>query len=802
MQENMSYSGSADGPHVDAMAQIVQNAMRFLQVLWRRKHLLVASCAAAGLLGGLYYTTSKRTFEAEASILIVGSQGDSLDTSLTGGRNDPTAMATYEKLIASPLVLESAAKLLDGPTRVALGSQDPEIVAVILKNHLKIKGVRSTNLIDLKYRAQDPRAAAMAVGAIIKAYSLFMQETHRGSAGTLVEVLTKEKTDVDLRLQKTEAEFLVIRQRVGDLGIKSDGKVMHPLVERAIQLNAALIEAQKKRLSLQASQASFQTAIQNKQNIRQSLMAIEESLGKEAFLDSVGLSSRDKDTRTSLEKQLFEERTQLETMLEFYGPQHPKVIERTNKIRKIEQYLDQFDGVAAPREFAGDDEKFAQMISQILDQKVSAAVQHETWLTQSFEQAKQDSIGLASEMARLDIADHDLRWLRELRNTILNQIASVDLRQEHGGVKMSVVREPLVPSKPVSPNLLLTLVAVLVGGGSVGIGMIVVVDVLDDRIRSPEDLQTFAGLSLLTMMGSLEDEADRDEEGSGLESTHMHKSNDDAASEGFRTLRTVLAMNGSQSQRIAISSSEPGDGKTTASTNLAVAYSQAGKRVLLIDADMRKPGLTKLVGFRSMPGLSDILRGTQPVSDHASACIRRSGSVPIDIIPAGQRPSNPAELLLSERFSELLSWAETTYDQIIVDASPVLAGTDAAAIGRVCDGLVMVIRPEKNRRRIIVRSVQTLRAFGVNIFGAVINGVGIEADGYGYGYGYGTPYGDEVEEESIDDAFVTDDALADHEDSNVDDGSDPGVEDRVLPMNPRSGTSSRSRGASNPRAVA
>ncbi|MDO7677107.1 MAG: Wzz/FepE/Etk N-terminal domain-containing protein, partial [Pirellulales bacterium] len=93
----MSYSGSADGPHVDAMAQIVQNSMRFLQVLWRRKHLLVASCAAAGLLGGLYYTTSKRTFEAEASILIVGSQGDSLDTSLTGGRNDHTAMATYEK---------------------------------------------------------------------------------------------------------------------------------------------------------------------------------------------------------------------------------------------------------------------------------------------------------------------------------------------------------------------------------------------------------------------------------------------------------------------------------------------------------------------------------------------------------------------------------------------------------------------------------------------------------------------------------------------------------------------------------
>jgi Mrp family chromosome partitioning ATPase len=210
-------------------------------------------------------------------------------------------------------------------------------------------------------------------------------------------------------------------------------------------------------------------------------------------------------------------------------------------------------------------------------------------------------------------------------------------------------------------------------------------------------------------------------------------------------------MNGDETRRLAISSAEPGDGKTTVSSNLAIAFHQAGKRVLLIDGDIRKPGLTKLVGFRASPGVSDILRGTRPVAEMAAEFVQRSGSVPIDIIPSGRRPSNPAELLLSDRFAELLSWGETVYDQVIVDAPPALAGTDAAAIGRACDGLMMVIRPEKNRRRVIVQAVDVFRKLGTKLLGAVINGVGVDTDayGYGYGYGYGTAYGEEERETDL-----------------------------------------------------
>lgn len=748
----------------DPTAETLRQAARFLRVVWHRRAVMLLSTVVCAALGTLYYGTAPRIYEATAQMLIVDTSRESLGLSVTGGREEVGAMATYEKLVTSPLVLEAALRVLDPQTRRLLGPAAQEEALPVLAKALQVKSVRQTNLMDIGFRSPHREATAAIVAAIIRAYATFMDESHRGTAGTLVDLLKREKDEVDRKIEAKQAEFLGVRQRVGDLGIKADGKTMHPLVERAIQLNAAMIDTQKRRVLLQASYQSLSEAMQSGRNIRQSLVAIEETLGKEAFLDSMGLGDRDKQTRVAVEKQLLEDRAQLETLLEYYGDNHPKVIERRRKIEQMEGYLAQFDVVGGPRGMGGDDAQLARTIATILHQRLEAAQRQEQWLAQSFEQAKQESIGLTSDMSRLDIVEHDLRWLRELRNTLLNQIASVDLRQENGGVRTTVVREPTVPLAPVSPKLSLTILAVLAAGLVAGVGIVFVIDTLDDRARSPEELRAELGLPVLATIGLLDDADDHDED-AGMSGVHMHVTRDDDASESFRTLRTVLVMGKEESQRVAVSSAEPSDGKTTVSTNLAVAYQQAGKRVLMIDGDMRKPGLTKLVGRRGEAGLSDLLRGTGDIAA-AKALAKPSGNVLIDVIPAGRRPPNPGELLLSERFAELLSWAEANYDQVIVDAPPILAGTDAAAIGRICDGLVMVIRPEKNHRRVLVRAVETLRMFGVHLFGTVVNAVGIEQRGYGYGYGYGHGYGygygygygdayglDDHEAEDDDDAF-------------------------------------------------
>ena len=194
---------------------------------------------------------------------------------------------------------------------------------------------------------------------------------------------------------------------------------------------------------------------------------------------------------------------------------------------------------------------------------------------------------------------------------------------------------------------------------------------------------------------------------------------------------------------MGITSSEPGDGKTTVICNLAVCYAQAGKRTLLIDADMRKPGLSRLFKMRSLGGLSETLRADEPIVEMCQQRIRATDIAKLDVLPCGPKPPDPAELLTSSRFSDLLAWAETQYDQVLVDCPPVMAATDAAIVGRVVDGMLMVVQPEKNHRRLVLRAVESLLSIQANLRGIVANRVGDEKEGgyYGYGSGYGYGYG-------------------------------------------------------------
>jgi capsular exopolysaccharide synthesis family protein len=378
--------------------------------------------------------------------------------------------------------------------------------------------------------------------------------------------------------------------------------------------------------------------------------------------------------------------------------------------------------------------------------------EHENKLGRQYTQAEEEAVQLNDRMAELRMVEHDVTRLRNLHDTLLTKINNIDIGKDQSDLRVAVVSEPKASNRPVSPRLSLVGMMCLLGGMGVGVALVYVLDVLDDRFRSPEELQEQLRVPVLAMIRQLSVT-----EAGGLEAIQVHVAPESVESEAFRTLRTTLAFSGQDMERIAVTSTEPGDGKTTVIANLGVSCAHGGKRTLLIDCDLRRPGLTKLFEMRGRGGVSEILRSDGDIAAMCDERVQATGIEGLDILPCGPKPSNPAELLSDTRLSDLLAWAETHYDQILVDCPPILAASDAAIVGRLTDSLILVVQPEKNHRRLVLRAVAGLAAIGVHIGGVVANKISTEKNasyygyggyGYGYGYGYGETHADDEAEKN------------------------------------------------------
>lgn len=208
------------------------------------------------------------------------------------------------------------------------------------------------------------------------------------------------------------------------------------------------------------------------------------------------------------------------------------------------------------------------------------------------------------------------------------------------------------------------------------------------------------------------------------------------ASEAYRTLRSNIQFSNYENnlKTIVVTSSVPGEGKSTTSLNLAVAFAQLGKKVLLIDADMRKPSIHKRLELSNLTGLSTILAS---IADYESAIqILTSNSYEFSVITAGEIPPNPAEMLNSPKMAQLLETLKTYYDIIIIDSPPVLAVTDSQVMARLSDGLILVSDIDTTKKRAILEAKTLLDKAQANIIGVVINKVDVENNDNYYYYEY------------------------------------------------------------------
>jgi len=284
-----------------------------------------------------------------------------------------------------------------------------------------------------------------------------------------------------------------------------------------------------------------------------------------------------------------------------------------------------------------------------------------------------------------------------------------------------------LPDKPSSPKILQNLGIGLIVGLLLGLGVAVLRHVLDTKIRNEDDVRSLSGSPILGVVAYDQDV-----------SSHPVILRDQplaAPSEAVRRLRTNLQFIdfANRPRSIVISSSIPGEGKSTIAINLAVSLADTGARVILVDADLRRPSVAEYVGIEGGVGLTTVLIGRAEVED----VVQPLGKTSLDLLPAGQIPPNPSELLGSMAMAELLDRLSASYDMVLLDSPPLLPVTDAVVLSNLAGGALVVVGVDRIHRPQLQQSLESLETAGAHLFGIVMNKIARrEAAGYAYDSSY------------------------------------------------------------------
>ena len=739
------YINEAYGSPVTNAAGSVHQILRFLRIIWYRKSTVFATAIIVGIIGVWYALTATKYYEASASILIVRSGLDASENSLGVNLAGQRLMPTHQQLIVSQPVLAGAIAYLPDACLSEFAGVPVDSWYHVLARKVSTNVVRNTTVLNLEYFSKDPQIAVAVVQSIIQSYLDFVDSTHKGATDKILKVMTLEKDQIAEELAEKEAALLSARLAVGDFTIEKGSSIVHPLIQTVVSLNAALVDAQKERLTHESILMAIQRAISRGEDLKQYAMAVEETIGRELLMTGLGFNRDEARLRIELERGLLKDKAELQSLASDFGPAHPRIIELQNRMQATREYLVEYKETVRSSFDELEATQLGPMLVQMVQQELNKSMQKEAALRDSLDDARAQAVLHERDTAHHNMLSQNVQRLQKLHEALVEKISGVDLRQGSGEIRATIIKEAVASDKIVSPKLSRVAFLCLLATLGIGCSIVYVQDIIDDRFRSPDELSKRLGRQLLAMVRELPSVPEQ-----GMDVLQSITSPDSVEAESFRTLRTSLALSENESNRVCFTSAEPGDGKTTVVSNLAVVYAQSEKKTLLIDADLRRPGLTKLLDLKGQSGLSDVLYSEKNLKELVNECVIATNTPHLDVLPAGPRRQHPSELLSSDRMEDLLAWAETQYEQILIDCPPVLVASDALIIGRIVDGAVLVVRPEKNRRRLVHRAVESLTGMSIHLFGIVANCVNSEngkgynfGDEHGYGYGYGYSLSDE-----------------------------------------------------------
>jgi polysaccharide biosynthesis transport protein len=577
------------------------------------------------------------------------------------------------------------------------------------RSGLKISVIPRSRIVEIRYTHSDPRLAAQIVNTLINTYIEENFKTKFESTMQTSEWLSKQLADLQLKVETSQEKLVRYQKEHGILGIDEKQNIVTSKLD---ELNKELTAAQADRIQKESTYKLVETGNS-------------ESFAKaepNSFINQ--LRAQESDLRIK-----YAEATTR------FGSSYPKVIELGNQLRQIEASLQAEN---------------KRIVSRVQNDYLSA-LQREKLLGNAFDVQKQEANHLNESAIDYNLLKRDAESNRQLYEGLLQRLKEAGVSAGLKSSNIRVVDLARVPTSPSAPNIPRNIILGLSLGLLGGIGLAFVLEGLDNTVTTPEEAQVVSALpslGVIPLRARLSSNAVKNGNGRfSLTSrsselpdrleliTFSHPRSELA--ESYRALRTSILLSslGFPPKVILVTSPLPQEGKTTTSINLAIALAQRGERVLLADADLRRPGIHKALRLPNISGLSTLITGGEGSEDPIV-----STQVPnLFVLTAGPHPPQPAELLSSALMKSHLARWRQEFDHIIIDTPPALSVTDAVLLSVEADSVVLVLRSGRTTKAALRRVRDLLSHVNARVTGIVVNAFDLHSGTSAY-YNYDSKY--------------------------------------------------------------
>jgi capsular exopolysaccharide synthesis family protein len=687
-----------------------------LRDYWRtvRKRLWTLITAFSLIVGSVTVVTllTPAVYEASASIQIdsqpVANTTLSAQAALAQGQylSEQEYFQTQHKKLRSRVQARAVAE------RLALASHPDyaeltlaELVEVLL-GQVEIQPIKGTRLVWVYVRANDPELATQICQTWGEVFvQRNMDEINQGVQGNL-QWLSREVTSAEAEFRDAERKLLDFRRENNKIALSSqeEGNL---LVQQLEELSRKHALAEAERAQRQAEYDSLASLSRGQGDLRRlSLLVSSELMG--------GLRER----LTTLQ-------TEREALLTRYLPdaQVPPMLENTRRLADVELQIR-----------AEVDAELGRRKAMLLQ-----AEGHEEQLQRAIDVLTKSALAESDDEGEYNLLRREVESRSAIYKQLIDRMQELDVTSSLKENNVRIIDPAEAKDKPVEPNYLRNIVVAVLAGLLTGVSMALFFDYMDTTIKTREEVEALGVpfLGIIPSVPGLEGEGWEVARERYLYAMNYPKS---AFAEFCRNIRTTVNFtareDGQAPRRLLITSAGPREGKTTSSINLSITFASAGRRVCLVDADLRRPSLHHAFGLDNQHGLSTLINGSSSVEQVAQPTPQEG----LWIIPSGPRPPNPAELLGSPACRAALDRLNEAFDLVIIDTPPVVAVTDAVVLANDVDGVIMVIKSFKVARDLVLQAKRQLVDVEARLIGVILNNFDIQRKSYGYYYYY-TYYG-------------------------------------------------------------